>query len=52
MALETELEYFEQHRDEISSSGTGSMRELVWSAFKSGAVMPVGERQLRNILRK
>ncbi len=43
---------FDQHRDEISSSGTGSMRELVWSAFKSGAVMPVGERQLRNILRK
>ncbi len=29
----------------------GTQREFLWRAFKSGAAMPIGERQLRNILR-
>jgi hypothetical protein len=28
----------------------GTEREFVWRAFKSGAPMPLGERQLRNIV--
>lgn len=30
----------------------GSAYEWLWHAFKSGGKMPVGERQLRNILRR
>lgn len=29
---------------------TGTHREYLWRAFKSGAAMPLGERQIRNIL--
>jgi hypothetical protein len=29
---------------------TGTMKEYLWAAFKSGAAMPIGERHLRNIL--
>ncbi len=28
----------------------GTCREYIWKALKSGAPMPLGERQLRNIL--
>ena len=28
----------------------GTQKECLWRAFKSGAPMPIGERQLRNIL--
>jgi hypothetical protein len=28
----------------------GTVNELLWSAFRSGATMPIGQRQLRNIL--
>jgi hypothetical protein len=28
----------------------GKPRELLWRAFKSGAPMPIGERQLRHIM--
>jgi hypothetical protein len=30
----------------------GTAHEWLWQAFKSGGKMPVGERQLRNILRR
>ncbi|HYC13790.1 MAG TPA: hypothetical protein VEC75_06050 [Stellaceae bacterium] len=28
----------------------GTLRERLWTAFKSGAPMPIGERQLRHVL--
>jgi hypothetical protein len=28
----------------------GTQNEYLWRAFKSGAAMPISERQLRNIL--
>jgi hypothetical protein len=31
---------------------SGTAHEPLWQAFKSGGKMPVGERQLRNILRR
>lgn len=36
---------------ELPSSYVGTPRFYIWIAFKSGAPMPIGERQLRNILR-
>ena len=27
-----------------------TQKECLWRAFKSGAPMPIGERQLRNVL--
>ena len=40
----------DRDRDEMPASYRGTWREYVWRAFKSGAPMPLGERQLRNIL--
>ena len=40
----------DRERDEMPARYRGTPRELVWQAFKSGAPMPLGERQLRNIL--
>jgi hypothetical protein len=28
----------------------GTPKELLWRAFSSGATMPIGERQIRNIV--
>ncbi|MDH3229837.1 MAG: hypothetical protein OEN55_08610 [Alphaproteobacteria bacterium] len=35
---------------EMPPGCTGMARELLWRAFRSGAPMPLGERQLRNII--
>ena len=43
---------FDRDRDEMPARYRGTQMELVWRAFKSGAAMPIGERQLRNILAK
>ncbi len=36
--------------DEMPGRYRGSAKEYLWCAFTSGASMPIGERQLRNIL--
>lgn len=36
-------------RDEMPQHYAGKPHGLLWEAFKSGAIMPIGERQLRNI---
>ena len=41
---------FDQVREAMPTSYRGTCREYVWAAFKSGAPMPLGERQLRKIL--
>lgn len=38
--------------DEMPAHYHGCARGCLWQAFKSGATMPIGERQLRNILRR
>ncbi len=43
---------FDRDRDEMPERYRETQMELVWRAFKSGAAMPIGERQLRNILAK
>jgi hypothetical protein len=35
---------------EMPKHYAGTAKEYLWSAFKSGAPMPIGERQLRNVL--
>ncbi len=40
----------DRNREEIPRHYAGTPHDLLWRAFKSGAVMPLGERQLRNIL--
>lgn len=35
---------------EMPTRYAGTPKEYLWSAFKSGAPMPIGERQLRNVL--
>lgn len=40
----------DRDREEMPPSYRQTELELVWTAFKSGAPMPLGERQLRNIL--
>ena len=35
---------------EMPRAYAGTDRELLWRAFRSGAPMPLGERQLRNII--
>ncbi len=37
-------------RDEMPAHYAGTPKEYLWSAFKSGARMPLGERRLRIIL--
>jgi hypothetical protein len=41
---------FDQDRDEMPAHYAGTPKECLWQAFKSSAPMPIGERQLRNIL--
>ena len=41
---------FDRNRDEMPQAYQRTPKEWIWLAFKSGAAMPLGERQLRNIL--
>lgn len=41
---------FDRKEPEMPSHYAGTMKEYLWHAFKSGATMPLGERQLRNIV--
>ncbi len=41
---------FDRNRDEMPQAYQRTPKEWIWRAFKSGAAMPLGERQLRNIL--
>lgn len=40
----------ERARAKMPKTYAGTAREHLWGAFKAGAPMPLGERQLRNIL--
>ena len=40
----------DRDRREMPEAYRGTMREFLYAAFASGATMPLGERQLRNIL--
>lgn len=40
----------DRDRDEMPPQYEGTPKEYLWLAFKSGATMPIGTRQLRNIL--
>lgn len=42
---------FDRENDDMPSDYRQTVKEHLWRAFKSGATMPLGERQLRNILR-
>ncbi len=37
-------------REDMPAHYTNTIKEPLWRAFRSGATMPIGERQLRNIL--
>ncbi len=41
---------FVRERDEMPERYRGTRTEHLWRAFKSGAAMPISERQLRSIL--
>lgn len=41
---------FDDDNDDMPDQYAGTPKECLWLAFKSGAPMPIGERQLRNIL--
>lgn len=41
---------FDGNRQDMPMAYLETPKELIWRAFKSGAAMPLGERQLRNIL--
>ncbi len=41
---------FDDDNDAMPVRYAGTPKECLWQAFKSGAQMPIGERQLRNIL--
>ncbi len=41
----------DRDHDQAPGSYLGTPRHYLWLAFKSGAPMPIGERQLRNSLR-
>lgn len=41
---------FDHMADAMPARYAGTAREHLWQAFKSGAPMPIGERQLRTIL--
>ena len=41
---------FDREDDVLPPGYAGTPKEYLWKAFKSGAPMPVGERQLRTIL--
>jgi hypothetical protein len=40
----------DRERTAMPAEYTGAAHELLWLAFKTGAAMPLGERQLRTIL--
>ncbi len=40
----------DRERDDMPAPYAGTPKEQLWRAFKSGAAMPLGERQLRTIL--
>lgn len=40
----------DRHAPEMPPHYAGTPREHLWRAFRSGAPMPLGERQLRNII--
>ncbi len=40
----------DRNHEDMPQHYAGTPHGLLWQAFKSGAVMPIGERQLRNIL--
>ena len=41
---------FDRMRDEMPRAYEGTPHEWLWRAFKSGAAMPLGVRQLRTVL--
>ena len=41
---------FDRNNDDMPAHYAGTPKECLWRAFKSSAPMPIGERQLRNIL--
>jgi hypothetical protein len=41
---------FDRERGSMPESYAGTDKEWLWSAFKSGAPMPICERQLRHVL--
>ncbi len=41
---------FDRDKDDMPAHYAGTPKECLWQAFKSSAPMPIGERQLRNIL--
>ena len=41
---------FDSGREEMPEHYRGAQREILWRAFKSGARLPLCERQLRNIV--
>ena len=41
---------FDRERDAMPERYKGTQTECLWRAFKSGAAMPISERQLRSIL--
>ena len=41
---------FDDDNDDMPDRYAGTSKECLWQAFKSGAPMPIGARQLRNIL--
>ncbi|HEX7007492.1 MAG TPA: hypothetical protein VF274_10145 [Alphaproteobacteria bacterium] len=41
---------FDREREAMPASYQGTPNEFLWRAFKSGAAMPLGERQLRTVL--
>jgi len=40
----------DRNRDAMPEHYAGKPRAFLWRAFKSGAMMPLGERQIRNIV--
>lgn len=40
----------DRNYDDMPQHYAGTAKEYLWRAFKSGAPMPLGERQLRNIV--
>lgn len=41
---------FDRERETMPPNYRGTPKEHLWCAFRSGAAMPISERQLRNIL--
>jgi hypothetical protein len=41
---------FDQSREEMPAHYAGTAKHFLWSAFASGAAMPLGKRQLRTVL--